>query len=423
MTFFLLVFSLFNSRVVINEVMANPKGSTGPGTPEDRNEFVELYNVSDETINLAGWRITDLDAIDSIVAWTDTVLLVKYPDVIINSTNLPPHAFALILDPEYTTTGIGGYELPYAIPANTLILTVGNTTIGNELQNNDPLLFYSPDCAETTSFGTPLDTIDSFPYSAGDGKSWERVSPTAFDQKDNWRISIDGFGSTPGQKNSIISYKDLALYNFYPLPNQTDSASITLVINVYNKGYQAAQDWQVVIYNDLNFNHREDRGERLFLLFGNLLKPQTDTTFLVNWPSPVSGNNEVWAVLSYEQDQDSTNNQMMTYVYKAGAQDFLKFITNRFSPDQDGYEDTLYIRYEVPAVGGKLNITLFDLRGNEIKTLIQSKIKEKTGMVYWDGKSKFGTKVATGIYLIKLEYKIGSRIYEQKKSVILAKKR
>lgn len=402
--------------------MANPKGNTGPSKPEDRNEFIELYNISDETVNLAGWRLTDFDAIDSIVAWTDTILLTKYPEVIINSTNLLPHSFALILDPEYTMTGIGGWEMPYDIPANVLILTVGNTTIGNELQNNDPILLFSCDWAETTSFGTPFDTTDSFPDSAGDGKSWERVTLAALDLKDNWRISIDGSGSTPGRENSIISYQDLAIYNFYPLPNQTDSTGIALVINVYNKGYQEAQNWQIVIYNDLNFNRREDNGEKLFSLLGNSLKAQSDTTLLVNWSNPTPGNNEVWAVIGFAQDQDTTNNQMMTYVYKTGAKDLLKIVTNRFSPDQDGYEDTLYIRYEVPIIGGKLNITIFDLKGKEARTIIQSKVSEKTGMAFWDGKSKNGTKMATGIYLIKLEYKIGSQIYEQKKSVILAKR-
>lgn len=154
----------FNSRVVINEVMANPVGSSGPGKPEDRNEFIELYNISAEIINLAGWRLTDFDANDGIAAWTDTNLLIKYPSVIINSTNLLPHAFALILNPEYTMTNpIGGCVQPYNISANVLILTVGNTTIGNELQNNDPLLLFSPDSAESTGFGLSLRHDRFFP--------------------------------------------------------------------------------------------------------------------------------------------------------------------------------------------------------------------------------------------------------------------
>ncbi|MBS4015303.1 MAG: lamin tail domain-containing protein, partial [Candidatus Latescibacteria bacterium] len=54
-----LLFSQQYSRIVINEVMANPRGVTGAGYPEDRNEFVELFNVSQETVDVCGWRITD----------------------------------------------------------------------------------------------------------------------------------------------------------------------------------------------------------------------------------------------------------------------------------------------------------------------------------------------------------------------------
>lgn len=418
----LMIFSL-NSRVVINEIMANPLGSTGPGKPEDRNEFVELYNISDETVNLAGWRITDFDATDSLIAWTDTRLHEKYPEVITNTTFLPPNQFAVILDPEYTMTEpLGGYVQPYDFPPGILILTVGNTTIGDELQNNDPILLYSPDLAESTSFGTPFDTTDTLPYSAGDGISWERISSNAEDLSINWRQSIDASGSTPGRANSILSYQDLAIHNFYPLPTPSDSAGIFLSVAVCNKGYQDAQNWSITIFNDLNYNHKEEVGERISLLQGNLLKAQADTTLLYKWLEPPRGNNEVWAVINYNLDQDTTNNRMKTYVYKSSSKDLLQIPLNRFSPDQDGYEDSLLLRYEVPEIGGKLKISVFDLKGKEVITVLQSKLKEKTGAISWDGKSQQGKKMPIGIYIIKLEYKIGNRIYEEKKSIVLAKK-
>lgn len=413
----------FNSRVVINEVMANPKGSTGPGKPEDRNEFVELYNISNETINLAGWRITDFDATDSLIAWTDTILKIKYPEVITNTTILPPNQFALILDPEYTMSEpLEGYVQPYSFPTGVLILTIGNTTIGNELQNNDPILLYSPDMAESTSFGTPFDTTDTLPYDAGNGFSWERIGFDVPDSAKNWKPSIDPSGSTPGRENSFFSFQDLTIDNFYPLPIPSDSIGIQLLINIYNKGYQDAQNWSVTIFNDQNYNKKEETGERIGLLQGNLLKAQTDTTLQFLWLDPSQGNNEVWAVINYNLDQDTTNNRMMTYVNQSTSREFMQIPLNRFSPDQDGFEDSLMLRYQVPETGGKLIISVFDLKGKEIATILQTKLKEKIGIASWDGKSKEGKNMAIGIYIIKLAYKIGSKLYEEKKSVILAKK-
>ena len=59
--------------------------------------------------------------------------------------------------------------------------------------------------------------------------------------------------------------------------------------------------------------------------------------------------------------------------------------------------------------------------GKDIKTF-QAKLREKTGSIAWEGKSQQGKDMPIGIYIIKLEYKIGSQIYEEKKSTILAKK-
>ncbi|MEO0089479.1 MAG: lamin tail domain-containing protein, partial [candidate division WOR-3 bacterium] len=58
---------LFYSKLVITEVMSNPKGKTGRYYPEDRNEFVEVYNTSDDTVDISTYKITDLDATDSII--------------------------------------------------------------------------------------------------------------------------------------------------------------------------------------------------------------------------------------------------------------------------------------------------------------------------------------------------------------------
>jgi hypothetical protein len=48
-----LLFLLIDSPIIITEVMSNVKGSeSGAGSPGDRNEFVEIYNLSADTIDL-----------------------------------------------------------------------------------------------------------------------------------------------------------------------------------------------------------------------------------------------------------------------------------------------------------------------------------------------------------------------------------
>lgn len=228
----------YSSEVVINEVMANPKGKeTGAGSPGDRNEFIELYNSSKDTIDLSGWKFTDFDGTDSIVPWEDTSLLSRYPGVVIKSTLLPPGSFALILDPEYTSTDtVGDYYEPYDIPLNTLILTITNTTLGNGLSNNDPLLLYSLD-GDSSSFGTPFDE-DGFPENAGDGISWERIDPSEADVINNWDKCEDPSGCTPGRINSVgIEEKGsfTPSHPLYPNPCKSiPSLSIGEILYIYN---------------------------------------------------------------------------------------------------------------------------------------------------------------------------------------------
>jgi len=173
----LLTFLLLGATgtVSITEVMANPRGPTGAHQPEDRNEFVELYNYGPEPVDLFAWTIDDGDAIDYIAAWTDSSLLQDNPTLRINETWLGPGAYAVVLDPEYAdTAALGGFVRPYRFPDSTLILTVRNTTIGNGLAGNDPLVLISSSAygfADTSTFGTPLDLTDGFPTDAGDGVS------------------------------------------------------------------------------------------------------------------------------------------------------------------------------------------------------------------------------------------------------------
>ncbi|MCH7761156.1 lamin tail domain-containing protein, partial [candidate division TA06 bacterium] len=191
-------------EVVINEVMANVKGTdSGIGTPGDRNEFVELFNLSSDLVDVEGWLLDDGDSWDVLRAWSDTIdSVIEDPDVEINTTRIPPGAYAVILDPEYPDSGDGSYVQPYDFPPNTIILTVGNTSLGDGLSTTDPLFLYSRDTLLIDTYGTPFDTTDTIPFDPGNGISMERIDPALPDEESNWRPSVDSTGSTPGRQNS-----------------------------------------------------------------------------------------------------------------------------------------------------------------------------------------------------------------------------
>jgi parallel beta-helix repeat protein len=143
------------TRLVVSEVMANP-------VDESRGEFVEVFNLGDTAVDLAGLILSDGDARDVLVAFGG------------GTTVLAPGAYGVIVDPDYTS----GYDLP----AGVTTVTVGNTTLGNGLTTTDPVSLYSAD-------GVTLLASYSHPFDPGNGISAERVDLYGPDTPANWRAS------------------------------------------------------------------------------------------------------------------------------------------------------------------------------------------------------------------------------------------
>ena len=141
--------------IVINEVMASPKGAKG--LPE--TDYVELYNTTDHTISLKGWSFI----------YDGTVI--RLPDV-----PLAANRYAVL------------YRKGKSLPLNKKALGLGFSNFplnmsdeGKQLTLKDPS-------------GT---VIHSYAYpKAKAGRSIERG------EGDTWHLSSDPRGGTPGEENS-----------------------------------------------------------------------------------------------------------------------------------------------------------------------------------------------------------------------------
>ncbi len=125
--------------VIINEVMANP-------LIERSGEFVELLNLGDAPVDLAGYRLSDGDSVDALTGWAD------------GPTVLAAGAFALILDPDAPEDPELG---------DTLRLTVSDSALGNGLATSDPVTLLEPDGVSVVDAWTE-------PFNPGNGRSAER---------------------------------------------------------------------------------------------------------------------------------------------------------------------------------------------------------------------------------------------------------
>lgn len=378
--------------------MANPKGKTGPGCPEDRNEFIELYNNSEDTFNLLGWRISDFDARDTIVFWRDTLILQKYPKLKINTTILPPNRYALILDLEYTQTGNEEYIMPYNLPESLIVLTVGNTTIGDGLAMNDSLILYSPDSSIISTF--------SFPRTTKDGFSLERIHPSKPDSLENWIESFDTSGSTPGRENSSLTYINPGISHLMVAKEE----KIKFCLTLKNPSYTNCGNWEV----DFKIN-----GERIGEITGEDLKPKSET-ILTFFPEILPwGKVEIAARLFCPKDKDTTNNYLTTYFINLKEDEVFLF-PPVFTPDDDGENDYLAIYLSLEE-GTDLAISVFNLRGRKVKKIYQGKYN-KNQTLLWNGKNDNNEILPRGVYILTIEYQKGGERKIIKRSCVLAGK-
>jgi hypothetical protein len=416
---------LSDSPILITEVMSNVRGpETSCG---DRNEFVEIYNKSADTIDLGSYRIWDFDNAppDEIWPWTNDSILLKYPAVRVNSTLIYPYTYALILDNEYCSPDTtGGYWQPYAIPDSTLILTTDETTICDGLTTTDPLILYSTVDFCTTSFGTPYDSLDNFPSDPGDGISWERIDLDLPDEISNWHTSIDTSGCTPGRENSVGCAFDLAVdsQSIYFLPAvATTGENVQIEVFVKNCGLSGASDYQLVVFDDMNGDTSLNDGELIVNLGGEWVNALDSVVLTCTYEHPAQGTHALGFMIEYPPDVDPSNNLAFKSLHVIGEIGELALSPSIFTPDNDGINDRLQIDYRLPEAGGRLTVSIFNTRGIRIHDICRSETWTlEQGTLYWDGRSSRGD-MPIGMYIVYLEYQYSDKVTRAKKTTVLAR--
>ncbi len=419
---YILLLVFVDSPVVITEVMSNVKGSEA--TCGDRNEFVELYNLSPDTIDLTPFHINDFDVDDEICAWDNDSILLTYPGVRINSMLLYPNSYALILDREYTRPDTVGNAQPYDIPDSTLILTTDDTSIGNGIANNDPVIIYSVAAACTTYFGTPYDTLDDFPSDPGDGVSWERIDPEGVDQLRNWYPSLDPTGCTPGRENTTTTAYDLAIDEHSviiapALVKFGESAHIEFMVK--NIGLRAAYDYSVMVFDDTDRDSIMDMNELLAEVPGAAIMPSDSAVLFYTYIQPARGEHSLGLYIDYVDDRNMDDN----YAFKEfSVTDDIGDLTvspEVFTPNNDGNNDRLQIDFRLPQPGGLLTLYVFDMRGKVVHVLCKKEYwHQMSGTMYWRGEQST-CSAQTGMYIVYLEYEYEGKRIRAKEAAVLAR--
>ncbi|MGE5426689.1 MAG: gliding motility-associated C-terminal domain-containing protein [Methylococcaceae bacterium] len=121
----------------------------------------------------------------------------------------------------------------------------------------------------------------------------------------------------------------------------------------------------------------------------SLLKPTNDRS---NWTSAAS--TAGYATPGLKNSQVSTSIEIPEDIIPEPVV---------FSPNGDGYNDQVTIRYNLSKPGYVANVRIFDIAGRVVKYLVNNESLARQGCWIWKGDSDSGQKLNLGVYIIWVE--------------------
>lgn len=411
--------------VLISEIMYDPlKGET---------EWVEIFNASNENVNLKDWSIGDLLPSPTIA-------------------KISPIDFSL-LPGEFAVVAADTTSYQYIPPVKFLQVKFG--TLGN---SSDGVLIYDSRGA----------VIDSLKYSSAwgglKGRSLERISFIKnSNDSTNWASSIEFDMATPGFSNSI---SNLPSYNYGSIiineimyepassnaefiefyNNSSDSLEVGgMILNIGTNTTQkisvishklAPKEFLVLAsdssifsnYNTIKGNHSILISDAKFslsnsgtqLVIKDLNKRTLDSVnYNPSWhnknvlstknrslerlnPGLSSNNPSNWSSSTHAEGA-SPAYQNSIFSENTMHETKVTVNPNPFSPDNDGYEDFAIINFDLSSSFSQVRIKVFDSRGRLVRTISENNLAASQNSIIFNGLDDDGNPLRIGIYILLIE--------------------
>ena len=187
-------FTALAPKVKINEIMYNPSTEQGG---DNYSEWIEIYNPTDESINLSGWELCGKKLLAGYINYTGGTA--GNGSYLNKGMILSPKQYAIITD---GGSGTKVYQY-FNISDDALALHVNSSTLCKDtrgLKNSGETINL------TDNLGNLIDSVtyDDSWGADGNGKTLERKNVLDdSNSSDNWGESIPENG-TPGGLNSVI---------------------------------------------------------------------------------------------------------------------------------------------------------------------------------------------------------------------------
>ncbi len=107
----------------------------------------------------------------------------------------------------------------------------------------------------------------------------------------------------------------------------------------------------------------------------------------------------------------------------SGEEDPIVVEPEIFSPDNDGYNDVISIKYTFDQPGYNMTVDIFDAHGRLVRKLVNNEYLGTTGAISWDGIQDDNTKAPVGIYVFYVQiFDLSGNVKHYKKTGVLVTK-
>ncbi len=144
-------------------------------------------------------------------------------------------------------------------------------------------------------------------------------------------------------------------------------------------------------------------GYKVYRSVNHTLEPTTFVGFTVKtrWTDPAQGTQPRYALVAVDSsgNESAPVDPTETSGVDGGIPTQLTLHQNTPNP----FNPSTIIRYDVPAAGGAVTLSVYDVQGRMIRTLVDRQESAGAKSVTWDGRDNTGQRVASGLYFYRIE--------------------
>ncbi len=394
------------------------------GTPGKVNS-INATNPDVELPEFNHFRLIDSSKLELI--FSEIIDLQHIPELsnfsVDNGVN---HPNEIVINEDFPYSIILKFENNFA-PKTIYTLTINSNIMdcaGNKLPQTYSIRFAIPEKAE------PLDIVINEilfnPYPEGfDFVELYNRSQKVLDLKEFSLTNKDENGNL--KTRTIIKESNLLFPNEYFVitPNKESIINTYTVENKQNITENELSPMPddagniVILNQDLDVIDEFSYDEKMhFALLSN-----TEGISLERIDTEVSTNNK----LNWHSASDFVGFATPTYrnsAYKTTptSDETISITPEVFSPDNDGYDDLVYITYKLDKSGYIANVLIYDTNGRLITRLANNELLNEEGFFVWDGTYRESEAANMGIYIIFVElFDMKGEVKKYKKTCVLAK--